>query len=684
MAVKRGVPGWLIEERLRRIRMISFGSHKWALDFVQSAFYEEGVFKKFYFCDFFCRAPISIGTDPKAALQTELFSPFIDREFFNRDITIKHSNPADYDKLIRKIEGELKKGKAKSILHALPLGPTESYTLEEVERYFKVAGKIGVARYGRQLFERWRDHSVREPCYGSFSKDDFEKDFEQKLLSKDLNDTHKLASLNFYAQIYLPWVSTASHKSVMHYICIPIASKAFFYGYILAVFFNLSGKELEAITYLDSKKQTWLRETIRTKLLRKIVDDGYLPTLLMFENSWDEFVFAWLLEKNIKWKHVDDAARKELIFPYTAQELLSKTLKATVRLDEMELPFVELWKRRLQYFRNPPKKGFGKPEINRLLPLKSYFVSSPPMVKQIKKVMTMNLRKTGKSLPTVLIVGQAGSGKDTFVDLVSMFSEEYWNVEKHTLNMAAIRPNAVVGPLLMGVELKTGKFEYELKGVFGKAIEKGKRKHVKRVFILDELNSLDIDSQGILLRMVENGEVVPLGQLPDPDKREGQIDWLIIGVINENPKQLTREDVLKAFRDKSLFGELAGDFLYEMFRRGRRLRDDLYYRFVRGGEINLPDLNERRHDLPILFYSLLIEDRAIERDGITSGHGIHIYFEALEALCDPTLDWEGNIRKLQLLTKTIARSAADPKLMNIRKHDMTRAINDARIPRTLK
>ena len=114
---------------------------------------------------------------------------------------------------------------------------------------------------------------------------------------------------------------------------------------------------------------------------------------------------------------------------------------------------------------------------------------------------------------------------------------------------------------------------------------------------VDELNSLDIDVQGSLLRILQNATIQSLGVTG-----EEKVDFLVIGIVNEPEAILTLEEPLRRFvTDKSIFGGVLGRTLYEYFRSMRRLRNDLYYRLVREGKFKLLDLGDRREDIPILF-----------------------------------------------------------------------------------
>ncbi|HCO74923.1 MAG TPA: sigma-54-dependent Fis family transcriptional regulator, partial [Clostridium sp.] len=124
---------------------------------------------------------------------------------------------------------------------------------------------------------------------------------------------------------------------------------------------------------------------------------------------------------------------------------------------------------------------------------------------------------------------------------------------------------------------------------------------------LDELNSMDIIFQGKFLRVLQEGEFRRIGET-----NTRKTDIRIIASVNENP-----------------------DFLV----KSNKLRKDLYYR-LNVIRINMPELNARKEDIPILV-SMFIEKHN-KRLG-TSVNGINSY--ALEVLMKK--DYDGNVRELE-------------------------------------
>ena len=171
---------------------------------------------------------------------------------------------------------------------------------------------------------------------------------------------------------------------------------------------------------------------------------------------------------------------------------------------------------------------------------------------------------------------------------------------------------------------------------------------VPAAFILDELNSLDVDLQGILLRILEQGEIRPLLGL-----KPVYIRHLIVGIVNENPEEITRETEVREFlRDKGRFGSILSGLFYELIRRTRRLRDDLYHRLRRNLYVEIPDLDNRREDIPILFYVSVPDPH---KDPI-------IELSAYKLLMNPRIQWTGNIRQIQAVAKIASRYAEDDYL----------------------
>jgi DNA-binding NtrC family response regulator len=287
--------------------------------------------------------------------------------------------------------------------------------------------------------------------------------------------------------------------------------------------------------------------------------------------------------------------------------------------------------------------------------------------------------KKGKarcSVKSALVVGGPGSGKDSMARLIQLFSPGYRFGRLRVFNMAMFRPKEAAVPLLFGLEANRKEPAQNspwlsIRGALERAISepdkpdkeedkdsseaerlKGER---GTTLIFDELNSLDVDTQGALLRLLENAELRPLG---GTDSSLERMDLLIIGVMNEDPHLIMkRQTIDRVLREPRLFGGILGESLYEFFRNQRRLRDDLYYRLIRGGEIVLPELKDRREDIPILFFFYLKTE--CEPLNPCADKHWNIELSVYEALMDERLSWEGNLRELQTVTRNIVLSALE-------------------------
>jgi transcriptional regulator with PAS, ATPase and Fis domain len=124
---------------------------------------------------------------------------------------------------------------------------------------------------------------------------------------------------------------------------------------------------------------------------------------------------------------------------------------------------------------------------------------------------------------------------------------------------------------------------------------------------LDEVGEMSAAMQAKLLRVLEEGEVTPVG-----DSRPRRVDVRVVSATNRN-----------------LAAEVAS----------RRFREDLYYRLV-AYPIRLPALRTRREDVPLLadhFLRIAVETHRKHIRGIEPA--------ALERLVRH--EWPGNVRELR-------------------------------------
>ena len=160
---------------------------------------------------------------------------------------------------------------------------------------------------------------------------------------------------------------------------------------------------------------------------------------------------------------------------------------------------------------------------------------------------------------TVLINGESGSGKESFSKIIHTLSSR-----KHgpfiAINCGAI-PEGTIDSELFG----------HIKGSFTGAIDDRKgyfETTNSGTIFLDEIAELPIGTQARLLRVLENGEFIPVGS-----SKVKKTDVRVVAATNVN--------------------------LLDAVERGR-FREDLYYR-LNTVPLQVPALRERGYDIELLF-----------------------------------------------------------------------------------
>lgn len=222
----------------------------------------------------------------------------------------------------------------------------------------------------------------------------------------------------------------------------------------------------------------------------------------------------------------------------------------------------------------------------------------------------------------VLVVGETGTGKDLVAKAL------------HQLSPRAAAPFVAVN----GAGLIDSLFESQLfghrKGAFTGAVKDQvglmEAAGGGSLFI-DEVGDLSLTSQAKLLRALETGEMLAVG-----DTRSRRIDIRLIAATNRN--------------------------LSEDMKTGR-FREDLYYR-LRGFFISLPALRERDADIGLLakfFFRRTVKENGLSVEGFDPR--VYDIFEAY--------DWPGNVRELKQIVVTAAILASGPL---IRVEDLPREL----------
>lgn len=226
--------------------------------------------------------------------------------------------------------------------------------------------------------------------------------------------------------------------------------------------------------------------------------------------------------------------------------------------------------------------------------------------------LLMALNKAIQVAPTnlsILITGESGVGKDVFSRIIHENS-----TRKHvrqgrgliSVNCGAIPEGTIESELFGHVKGAFTGADRTRKGYFEEA-DGG-------TIFLDEIGELPLAMQVKLLRVLENGEIIPVGS-STPQK----IDVRVVAATNV--------DIVRAVREG-------------------RFREDLYYR-LNQLSIYLPPLRERKEDIPLLF-------RKFSSDVAEKYHMPPIVLTENARTMLMNYPWYGNVRELKNITEQIA------------------------------
>jgi len=219
----------------------------------------------------------------------------------------------------------------------------------------------------------------------------------------------------------------------------------------------------------------------------------------------------------------------------------------------------------------------------------------PELVGTSKKMkeLTRLIHKVAQTDATVLILGESGTGKDLVATAIHKLSSR--NENPYLAQFCGSIPDSLLESELFGY--KKGAFtgaNSDKKGLLEVAN--------KGTFFLDEIADISSALQAKLLRVLENKEIIRLG-----DTQVKKVDVRIITATNKDMNQLVKD----------------GGF-----------REDLFYR-LNVFPVKLPPLRERREDIPLLVNHFVKK---------FAGKEIKIHSSALKKLSG--YYWPGNVRQL--------------------------------------
>lgn len=225
----------------------------------------------------------------------------------------------------------------------------------------------------------------------------------------------------------------------------------------------------------------------------------------------------------------------------------------------------------------------------------SLFIGDHPLMQKIYAMV----HRVASADATVLVTGESGTGKELVARSI------------HNLGPRASHPFVPINCAALPEELLESELFGHIRGAFSGAV--ASRVGMFQLadggtIFLDEIGEMAVSLQAKLLRVLQNGEVRPVGA-----DRSVAVNVRVITATN---KDLAREV------EKGTF------------------REDLFYR-LQVIPIHLPPIRARRSDIPLLVRHFL------EKNSQKYGSKLQISDEAMVYLWE--YDWPGNVRELENL-----------------------------------
>jgi two-component system response regulator HydG len=247
----------------------------------------------------------------------------------------------------------------------------------------------------------------------------------------------------------------------------------------------------------------------------------------------------------------------------------------------------------------------------------------------VMRDVILRLKQIAASNIPVLITGESGTGKELVAQAIHQNSPRVKKPFK-PVNCAGLSDNLleselfghVRGAFTDAVKDREGVFEYANTGTL----------------FLDEIGDMPLAMQAKLLRVLESGEVVRVGS-----NDSKHVDVRLISATNRNLQDMVKDHTF---------------------------REDLYFR-IRGMELHLPSLRERREDVPLLAQHYA--GRYAEQMGKGA---VRMSEDVMDALM--RFDWPGNVRQLiNVVQNMVIMSESDQIEMRHLPPELREGSNDA-------
>jgi transcriptional regulator with GAF, ATPase, and Fis domain len=312
----------------------------------------------------------------------------------------------------------------------------------------------------------------------------------------------------------------------------------------------------------------------------------------------------------------DAPVRSALAAPLIMEEIVIGTLMV-LNVDGTEAP-LEHGLRYLEQMAN-----IVAPYLRNLQRVQEYFETRLPQSALLSKYETLGLLGKSKKFSDmlqaveaaartdvrVLLQGQSGTGKELIARAIHHLSDR--NGKPFVaIDCGAIPANLIESELFGHVKGAFTGATADRKGLFEEA-------NAGALF-MDEIASLPLDMQAKLMRVLQEGEIRPLGS-----NKTRQVDIRVISASSAS---------LRKLMDKQQF------------------REDLFYR-LHVYPINVPSLHERQEDIPLLANHFL--KRLSEKQG-KQAESFHE--EILDYMQEQP--WPGNIRELENFVERLVTNAS--------------------------
>lgn len=260
-------------------------------------------------------------------------------------------------------------------------------------------------------------------------------------------------------------------------------------------------------------------------------------------------------------------------------------------ISENEISYHEL----ISFVNSIDLKKYKRTSVNHSRYQFSDIIGESPAMRRIKELAA----KIATNNSTILLSGESGTGKELFAQAI------------HSLSSRKNQPFVAVNCIAIPDELfESELFGYEA-GAFSGAKKDGKPGKIELAqhgtLFLDEISELSFQSQGKLLRVLQEKEVERLG-----GTMRKQVDIRVIAATNKDLKKLV---------DKGKF------------------REDLFYRLY-VFDLQIPPLRSRKEDILLLVHHF-IEDynKRFDKDVV--------YIDSALEEWLLSYDWPGNVRELK-------------------------------------